>query len=110
MKKIFFVIALYNSLVACKLGNNNSNMEANNELAALFDKYYDERMQLFPLEATTNGDNRFNDQMPVDFTDSYRAKLKIFYSKYLSEINEFDRDHLNDNDKLALIFLSMRCR
>jgi len=101
MKKIFFVIALYNSLVACKLGNNNSNMEANNELAALFDKYYDERMQLFPLEATTNGDNRFNDQMPVDFTDSYRAKLKIFYSKYLSEINEFDRDHLNDNDKIS---------
>ncbi len=101
MMKIFFAIALGSSLVACKLSNNNSGMEDNKELAALFDKYYDERMQLFPLEATTNGDNRFNDQMPVDFTDSYRARLEDFYTKYLSEVNEFDRDHLNGNDKIS---------
>jgi uncharacterized protein (DUF885 family) len=101
MQKIFFVVALCSSLVACKLSNNNSNLEDNKELGALFDKYYDERMQLFPLEATANGDNRFNDQMRVDFTDSYRAKLKDFYSKYLSEINEFERDHLNENDKIG---------
>jgi len=76
-------------------------MENNKELAALFEKYYDERMQLFPLEATTNGDNRYNDQMPADFTDSYRSRLKDFYTKYLNYLNEFERDHLNDNDKIS---------
>src|SRR5437763_9646428 len=100
MSKIFFVLAC-SMLFACKLSNNNQNLEDNKELAALFDKYYDERMRLFPLEATTNGDNRFNDQMPVDFTDSYRLKLKDFYAKYLNDVNEFDREHLNDNDKIS---------
>jgi uncharacterized protein (DUF885 family) len=100
MRKMIFVFAL-SALCACKLSNNNQNLEDNKELAALLDKYYDERMQLFPLEATINGDNRFNDELPIDFTDAYRAKLKDFYSKYLSEINEFDRDHLNDNDKIS---------
>ena len=101
MQKILIALVLCCLLFACKLSNNNANMEDNKELAALFDKYYDERMQLFPLEATTNGDNRYNDQMPADFTDSYRARLKDFYTKYLNYLNEFERDHLNDNDKIS---------
>src|SRR6266498_3196219 len=101
MQKILFALVLCSVLIACKLSNNNSNMENNKELAALFDKYYEERMQLFPLEATTNGDNRYNNLMPVDFTDSYHEKLKDFYTKYLNYVNEFERDHLNDNDKTS---------
>lgn len=76
-------------------------MQPNTELASLLDKYYEERLQLFPLEATVNGDNRFNDKWYVDFTDSYRQKLKEFYTRYHVYITEFDRDALNDNDKLS---------
>ena len=101
MQKILIALLSCCLLFACKPGNNNSNMENNKELAALFNKYYDERMQLFPLEATTNGDNRYNDQLPADFTDSYRARLKDFYTRYLNSLNEFERDHLNDNDKIS---------
>ena len=101
MGKILFALVISSALFACKLSNNNANMEDNKELSALFDKYYDERMQLFPLEATTNGDNRYNDQMPVDFTDNYRERLKDFYTRYLNYINEFERDHLNSNDKVS---------
>src|SRR5438874_5696693 len=101
MQKILFVLVLCNSLFACKLSNSNANMENNKELTALFDKYYEERMQLFPLEATTNGDNRYNDRMPADFTDGYHAQLKDFYTRYLNYVNEFDREHLNDNDKIS---------
>lgn len=56
-------------------------------------------MQLFPVEATSNGDNRYNDLLPADFTDSYRRRIKDFYSRYLSYISAFDRDKLNENDK-----------
>jgi uncharacterized protein (DUF885 family) len=102
MKKFFFVfLALILIVSACKLSNNNQNGADNKELAAMFDKYYNERMQLFPLEATANADNRFNDQMPVEFTDSYRAKLNEFYNRYLSYVSKFDRDELNDNDKIS---------
>ena len=89
MQKILIALVSYCLLFGCKLSNNNANMEDNRELAALFDKYYDERMRLFPLEATTNGDNRYNSQLPADFTDSYRAGLRDFYTRYLTNLNEF---------------------
>lgn len=70
------------------------------ELAALFEKYYEERLTLYPMEATSNGDNRYNDKLYADFTDSYRAKTKAFYEKYDKEIKTFDREQLNDKDKI----------
>ncbi len=100
MKQIIcflFVIVL----ASCKLSSTNQHNEDNKDLAALLEKYYDERMQLFPLEATVNGDNRFNNLLPADFTDSYRAKLKEFYAKNAAYLNSFDRENLNENDKTS---------
>ena len=74
----------------------------NKELASLFDKYYAERMQLVPLESTQNGDTVNNDKLYADFTDSYREKYKEFFNHYLNEIKKFNRDDLDDNDKISL--------
>ena len=75
--------------------------ENNKELATMLDKYYEERLQLFPLEATAIGDTRYNDLLPVDFTDSYRSKLHDFYSRYLVGIEKYKGDELNENDKIS---------
>lgn len=75
--------------------------ETNKSLASLFDNYYNGRMALLPLEATQNGDNRFNDQLPIDFTDSYRAKLTAFFSAYLDSINTYNRAQLNETDRAS---------
>jgi uncharacterized protein (DUF885 family) len=101
MKRIFFLIACIIVIASCKLSNSNQQKEDNKELAALLEKYYDKRMELFPLEATVNGDNRFNHLLPADFTDSYRAKLKDFFSQYLTYLKVFDKETLNDNDKAS---------
>ncbi len=58
-------------------------------------------MRYFPMEATQNGDYRYNDQLPVDFTDSYLDTLRSFYSRYLEKILVFDRDKLNPNDQIS---------
>ncbi len=100
MKKLlylFFVLAI----ASCKLSNTNQTMADNKELSVLLDKYYEERLQIFPVEATVNGDARYNDKLYIDFTDSYRQKLKEFYNRYRVYIAKFDRDALNDNDKLS---------
>lgn len=101
MKKTAIVLSMIFLLAGCKLSNSNQTMGDNKELSALLDKYYEERMQLYPLEATLNGDNRYNDKWYADFTDSYRGKLKEFYSRYNIYISKFERDALNDNDKLS---------
>jgi len=101
MKRILLLLSIFSMLAACKLSNSNQNMQDNKELAVLLDKYYEERLQLFPIEATLIGDNRFNDKMYVDFTDSYRQKEKEFFNRYLVYITKFEREALNDNDKLS---------
>lgn len=101
MKKAFIIFLSAVCFSACKLSSENQTKDDNTELSALLDKYYEERMQLFPFEATINGDNRFNDQWYVDFTDSYRKKIRSFYDRYRIYISKFDRKALNENDQLS---------
>ncbi len=101
MKFLFLSFLIISMITSCKLSSSNQHKVDNTELAALFGKYYEERLQLFPLEATANGDNRYNDLLYADFTDSYRKKQKEFYSKYLTYVTRFDRNELNENDKIS---------
>jgi uncharacterized protein (DUF885 family) len=100
MKYLFIGIVAI-ALVSCKLSNNNQTKEDNKELNALFDKYYEDRLKLFPLEATAIGDKRYNNLLPLDFTDSYRDTLKDFFNRYRIYVSKYDRETLNENDKIS---------
>lgn len=84
---------------SCKSGGSNAAKTNNADLDSVFAKYYDDRLQLFPLEATGTGDTRYNDLLPVDFTDSYRAIEKDFFSKNLEAVSKIDRENLSDQQK-----------
>ncbi|MFT3911987.1 MAG: DUF885 domain-containing protein [Ferruginibacter sp.] len=102
MKKIIFVLAIATIFAACNVKSKEAPpvaMADNKELGIMLENYYNERMQLFPLEATANGDTSYNNLLPADFTDSYRQKLKDFFLRYSASIGKFDRTQLNDNDK-----------
>ncbi len=76
-------------------------MPDNAEFGKVLNDYYEEQLKYFPLVATQNGDNRYNDQLPVDFTDSYFDTLRSFYDGYLSKILVFDRENLSRNDQIS---------
>jgi len=95
---ILFVSCAFNS---CNSNSGTTTAADNKALSDLYNTYYEERMQLFPFEATIIGDNRYNDKFPADFTDSYREKLKTFFSKYITDISKYDREKLNENDKTS---------
>lgn len=101
MKKVIFFLTIIFIASSCKPGKINQVKEDNKDFASLLDKYYDERMHMFPVEATTNGDTRFNNLLPADFTDSYRKKLEVFFNSYKASLNLFKREKLNDNDKIS---------
>lgn len=73
----------------------------NKELNDFFEKVFDEQIQLSPFSATSIGDNRFNDKMAIEFTDSYKEKLKKIALKNRADLLKFDRTKLNENDKLS---------
>ncbi|MEP7317218.1 MAG: DUF885 domain-containing protein [Panacibacter sp.] len=101
MQKILVVVAMCIVLAACNTTGGNNKSDDNKELATMLDQYYEETLQLFPLSATGVGDNRYNDLLYADFTESYRLKLKEFSDRYLNEIKKFDREKLNQNDQIS---------
>jgi len=86
---------------SCKLMHPDRSIPDNRKFGRVLNDYYNDQMKYFPLLATQNGDNRYNDQLPVDFTDSYLDTLRNFYGSYLNKILVFDRDKLNRNDQIS---------
>ena len=50
-------------------------------LTALFEAYWEGQARLFPLAATTQGDNRYNDQLPNDQTQAFRSQVRALIEK-----------------------------
>lgn len=101
MKKYLLTATLITAMMACKENKQTENAQPDAKLAAMFENYYNDRMQLFPMESTTNGDTLYNDKLYADFTDSYREKLKSFFTRYKDSITTYKYDALNDNDKAS---------
>ena len=70
-------------------------------LASLFESYWEDRTKLFPLNATAQGDNRYNDQLPNDQTRAFRQQQEGFYQRYLTLLNRFDRARLSAEDQVS---------
>ncbi|MEO7263817.1 MAG: DUF885 domain-containing protein [Ferruginibacter sp.] len=96
--KYLLLIILYFSSQQFILGQPGSD---NKKLAELFDNYTEESYRLFPTIATSLGDNRYNDLLPVTFTDSYSLKLAAVYIQFLNSIKKFSRNSLNQNDRIS---------
>ena len=73
----------------------------NKALRQLFDKYYEDRLKLFPIDATSIGDNRYNDLLPNDGSAQYREQLHKFYLKYKNKLAGYKRGSLNEADKIS---------
>ncbi len=100
--KFLYSIALAVTLFSsCKLMNTNRSVPDNKALADLFNDYYEGRSRLLPVDATQNGDYRYNDKLPIDFTDSYLDTMRAFYDGFLKKIITFNRDELNPRDQIS---------
>jgi uncharacterized protein (DUF885 family) len=98
MRKLLVLLCIAALFSACKQATPGA---ANKELAKIFDNYYEDRLKLYPLEATGIGDNRYNDQLPNDGSAEFIKRSHDFYVKYLDEVETFKRDDLNDEDRLS---------
>jgi len=87
----------------------NFNNEKPLKIAQVFENYYQESLKLYPLQATSQGDLRYNDFLPNDLSDEFRKKEKEFYTFYKSQLNNFPDHTLNENDLLSKKVLLWEC-
>lgn len=117
MKKILFLVAIVATIGACKNSPNaaksaenatsvNKSVGTDPSVSSLFQAYYDERMRLFPFEATSNGINTYNDQFPIDISEAYRDTLKQFYQKHKTQLAALDASKLSDKDRTSYNILN----
>ncbi len=107
MKKLILLICFISfSLQSCK---QQSAKKENAELKTFLENYYQERLKLFPMEATLAGDDRYNNLLPNNLDDKYIAQVKAFFTKYKNELAKFDDSDLSENDKLSKAILTWEC-
>ena len=104
MKKLTGLLIITIILFGCQSNNKNSL-----KINQVFESYFQESLKLYPLNATSQGDKRYNDFLPNDLTDDFINKEKIFYSSYKSQLNEIDNKDLNEDDILSKKVLLWEC-
>ncbi|MEJ6981122.1 DUF885 domain-containing protein [Pedobacter sp. P351] len=101
MKLKVIILSFLLASFGCKQQVKEEEKAEMKEITKLFEKYWEERSQFFPLEATQQGDNRYNAVLRNDQTKGFRDSLAVFYQTYLKELSEVNREELNDNDKIS---------
>ncbi|MGI9246931.1 MAG: DUF885 domain-containing protein, partial [Steroidobacteraceae bacterium] len=81
------------------------------QLAQLFDQYFERKLELNPLLATSIGDPRYNDRFVVGIAPAVIAQEEQLERDYLARIEAIDRTRLPPQDQLSYdIFRSARER
>ena len=104
MKKILVLFSLSITFFSCQINNKQSE-----EINQVFENYYQESLRLYPLNATSQGDKRYNDFLPDNLTDKFKNEEKIFYLNYRNRLNEFDNSNLSKDDVLSKKVLLWEC-
>ncbi len=91
--------------IACNQ-NKQKGKDESGDFPRLLDTYWDERAKFFPLDATQQGDNRYNNLLPNSQTQAFRNSLKAFYYSYKSKLQNITRDELNKNEQVSYDILS----
>ncbi len=105
MKKTVILLCIAVAFFTCK----QKPVEPNTKLAKLFDNYYEDRLKLYPMEATSIGDNRYNGALENDGSAAFQKQAHDLFAGYLDLLKAFKREELNAEDKLSYDILSYDC-
>ncbi len=113
MKRFQFTFLVLVALFACSPSAKHESVDTRTKknFNDFLETYFEERLQLYPLEATQIGDDRYNDLLPNDISESYVAKQKEFYARYQSALSEYDSAGLSSQEQVSYgIFKSEMAR
>ncbi|HEX8604130.1 MAG TPA: DUF885 family protein, partial [Pseudoduganella sp.] len=77
---------------------------------ALADEYYDAIARYEPVNATDNGDNRFDDQIGMAIAPAERARQFARYRDYTRRLGQIDRHKLTHRDRINHDVLAFELR
>ena len=97
--KTLFFFSLAGSLISCKKSDSPLTKETPVELDSIAANYYEQYLKLYPLEATAQGDLRYNDQLPINIDRDFISGEISFYNSVQTQLRKVDYKGLSDEDK-----------
>ena len=108
---IFFLITLFISCKNDKTQDTESTTtsDKNTEFSTILNDFYEEGLKLNPLQATSAGDNRYNNLLPNSLSDDFATKTKAYYQEFKTKAESYNDDQLNDTQQLSRDVLIWDC-
>lgn len=94
----FILFSVFSILFSCKK-TDIALPKAEANIDSIASKYYEGYLKMYPLEATSQGDNRYNDQLPNNISSDFIAKEIGFYTDTQKKLQSLDYKSLSDKDK-----------
>jgi len=76
-------------------------LDSASRLTRIYDEYWDASMRLNPLQATFQGDSRFNDHLPNFLSPAARQQAHDFMVQWLGKVEAVGPDGLQGQDLLS---------
>ncbi|HQC05850.1 MAG TPA: DUF885 domain-containing protein [Kaistella chaponensis] len=103
MKKLFckklFGFLIIASMISCKKSDSPITKVTPVDLDSITANYYEQYLKLYPLDATAQGDERYNDQLPINIDKDFISGEITFYNSVQNQLKKVDYKSLNDQDK-----------
>jgi uncharacterized protein (DUF885 family) len=110
---LVLALAIATALVGCVTTPTASTPASSRSVASkaqqlnrLYDQFWEESLKLNPIQATFQGDPRYNDQLPNFLGADYRAQSHAFTAGWLKKVQAVGPSGLNGQDLISYeIFL-----
>ena len=112
MKKTVMLLCFAITIIACKKDTKENDADMKTEMSAFesdLKSYHEESLKMYPLNATSAGDNRYNDQLPNYLTDEFREKERQFFTEYKKKMESYDNSSLTESEQLSKDILIWEC-
>lgn len=97
--KYLLILGLLFAAVSCKKTDSPLTRVTPMEIDSIAANYYEQYLKLYPLEATAQGDYRYNDQLAIDIDKDYIAGEIAFYNSVQKQMEKLNYRNLSDEDK-----------
>lgn len=100
---LIFIIAF----CSCKKEVKDDTIQAKlPPIDTIFSNYYETYLKFYPLKATESGDNRYNDQLKINISNTFKTKVWVFNMRYRDTLEMYDDRKLTEAEKLSKSVLS----
>lgn len=94
-----FIIAVSVVLIGCKKTDYPLTKETPPDIDTVAANYYEQYLKLYPMEATSQGDLRYNDQLPINIDKDFISGEISFYNSVQNDLKKVDYESLSDEKK-----------